>query len=399
MSAAASSSSSSSEEAQNEVQLNDANVLTKYKTAANIVNAALQLVIKASVAGAKIVELCTLGDKFVEDETAKIYNKGSIPKGSAFPTCISLNHTVGHFSPLKQDDTTLKLNDLVKVDLGVHIDGYVVVGAHSFVVGASSSSPLTGKVADVMHAAQTAGDAVLRLLKPGNSNTQVTDLISKISEDYGVTAVAGVLSHNMKRFILDGEKVILNRFDPEQQSKVESCKFEEGEVWAVDLVFSTGDGKPREVDERTTVFKRNVEQVYQLRLKASRAILSEIDKKFPHFPFSIRNLDEEKKARVAVVECSTHGLLQAYPVLHEKEGEFVCHIKYTALVTASGTTKITGLPFDFATYKSEKKPSEAVRAILQLSTKAKKQKDGEVPTATPASSSSSAAASSTDASK
>ena len=58
-----------------------------------------------------------------------------IEKGVAFPTCISINEICGHYSPLKSEDTDLKEGDLVKIDLGVHIDGFVALVAHTLIVG------------------------------------------------------------------------------------------------------------------------------------------------------------------------------------------------------------------------------------------------------------------------
>jgi len=254
-----------------------------------------------------------------------------------FPTCISVNHIVGHFSPLSNDQTILKDGDLIKIDLGAHIDGYISIGAHTFVLTANT---VTGRQADVIIAAQIAAEATLRLLKPGFKNTQITDAIGKIAAEYKVTPVVGVLSHQMKRFLIDGEKVIINKTDVDQ--KVDEIEFAPNEVYAIDIVMSTGDGKPKEMDERTTVYKRSLDAVYKLKSKTSRSILSEIDKQFPTFPFTIRALDE-KKVRFGIKECRDHDLVYSYPVLTEREGEFVAHFKYTALVLPSGTVKITGM--------------------------------------------------------
>jgi methionine aminopeptidase len=61
-------------------------------------------------------------------------------KGLSFPTCISVNNVVGHFSPLKSEDRVLKEGDVAKIDLGVHIDGFVGQVAHTVVVGGASAS-------------------------------------------------------------------------------------------------------------------------------------------------------------------------------------------------------------------------------------------------------------------
>jgi methionine aminopeptidase len=85
-------------------------------------------------------------------------------KGISFPTCISVNHIVGNNSPLADDETVLADGDLVKIDLGAQIDGFCAPVGHSLVLGEA-----TGRKADVLAAAATAVDAVLRLLNPGSS--------------------------------------------------------------------------------------------------------------------------------------------------------------------------------------------------------------------------------------
>jgi len=91
------------------------------------------------VSGASISEVCAFGDNLIEQETKKVYTKDKkMEKGIAFPTCISVNNIVGHLSPLKSEDSHIKEGDLVKIDLGCHIDGFVGLVAHTIVVGAKS---------------------------------------------------------------------------------------------------------------------------------------------------------------------------------------------------------------------------------------------------------------------
>ena len=86
-----------------------------------------------------------------------------------------------------------------------------------------------------------------------------------------------------------------------------------------------GDGKGREEDARTTVFKKR-DIVYQLKLKASRVFFSEMDKRFALMPFTLRAFEDEKKARMGVVECVKHGLCDPYPVIFEREGDVVAQV-------------------------------------------------------------------------
>jgi len=84
----------------------------------------------------------------------KVYTKQKqMEKGLAFPTCVSPNHLVGHVSPLASEDLTLAAGDLVKIDLGVHIDGFIAQVAHTIVCGQKEAD---GKKADVVLAAHNA---------------------------------------------------------------------------------------------------------------------------------------------------------------------------------------------------------------------------------------------------
>lgn len=166
-------------------------------------------------------------------------------KGIAFPTCISVNEICGHFSPLKEESRKLADGDLVKIDLGCHIDGFVSQVAHTIVIGAAADKKVTGKKADVIVAARKCFDAALRLIKEGNVNTQVTKMIGQISTVFKANPLEGVLSHRVKKHMIDGDDVIISKETNEQ--KVDEHKFEKNEVYVIDILLSTGEGKPNEV--------------------------------------------------------------------------------------------------------------------------------------------------------
>jgi len=117
--------------------------ITQYKAAADITNAALKAVVAACVPGSKIASLCKVGDAVIADGVGKCFKGKGIEKGIAFPTCVSVNDVVGHFSPLEDDTTTIKEGDLVKIDLGTHINGMIASSATTIVCAAN---PLEFKV-------------------------------------------------------------------------------------------------------------------------------------------------------------------------------------------------------------------------------------------------------------
>lgn len=113
-------------------------------------------------------------------------------------------------------------------------------------------------------------------------------------------------------------------------------------------------------------------------MKASRALFSDIEKKFGNMPFTLRSLENEQKARLGVAECVKHRLLEPYNVLYDKEGELVAQFKFTVLLMPSGSHKITGLPFDTSLVESEHSiKDEQLKQVLAKSVKisaAKKKK-------------------------
>lgn len=76
---------------------------------------------------------------------------------------------------------------------------------------------------------------------PFLQNKDVTEAIQKVAAAYDCKIVEGVLSHQLKQFVIDGNKVILSVSNPE--TRVDDAEFEENEVYAIDIVTSTGEGK------------------------------------------------------------------------------------------------------------------------------------------------------------
>ncbi|XP_051914109.1 proliferation-associated protein 2G4b [Hippocampus zosterae] len=352
-------------------------VVTKYKMGAEIANQALKMVVEAALAGVSVLSLCEKGDDFIMKESGKIFKKEKeMKKGIAFPTCVSVNNCVCHHSPLKSDpDVVLKDGDLVKVDLGVHVDGFISNVAHSFVVGVTKEKPLTGRKADVMMAAHLCAEAALRLVKPGNQNTQVTEAWNKIAKSFKCSPIEGLLSHQLKQHVIDGEKTIIQNPTDQQRKDHEKAEFEVHEVYAVDVLISTGEGKAKDGGLRTTVYKRDPDKVYGLKMKTSRTFFSEMERRFDKMAFTLRAFEDEGKARLGVVECIKHELLQPFNVLQEKEGEFVAQFKFTVLLMANGPLRITNSLYEPEMYKSVNEVEDAeLKTLLQSSTSRKTQK-------------------------
>jgi methionine aminopeptidase len=150
---------SSEEEFKDENFIEKPAILDKYKAAAQIANAALLKVISLCIPGADIYTVCQEGDKFMEEELRKVFNNKKskkLERGIAFPTCLSVNHVMGHYSPMHDESTKLEEGDVAKIDLGCHLDGFVAQAAHTVVVSADRNSKVSGRKAEVVLAAYNA---------------------------------------------------------------------------------------------------------------------------------------------------------------------------------------------------------------------------------------------------
>lgn len=376
--------------------LSDSDVCTKYQEASKVVNLALSGLVSRCLPGVTVGELCKFGNDVITLHCAKLYNKSSsaggggnagtgggekkskkIEKGVAFPVCVSVNDVICNHCPLASEETKpLKAGDIVKLDLGCHIDGYISVAAHTLIVPASPDTLPTDISEEMGNVAVAAYNAMLiaaASIKAGAKNAAVTKAVQRVATAYGVNPIASVRMHQMKRYVIDGVKEVALKEPTADdleagEEKVEDCAFDQAEVYAVDVALSTGEGRPRPSGTlRTTVFRRNVEAKYRLKVKASRALLGEVDRKYPALPFTLAHFEDERAAKMGVTECVNHGLLAPYPVLHERKDAKVAHFKCTVLLLPSGTTRVTGLelPSYFVTTKEADEETKVLLAELE----------------------------------
>lgn len=87
----------------------------------------------------------------------------------------------------------LAKDDVVKLHIGAHIDGFAAISAETIVIGATEQNPVTGRRADVLKAAWHGAEAAMRSVKVGNKNWAVTDTVAKVATAWGCKPVEGAL--------------------------------------------------------------------------------------------------------------------------------------------------------------------------------------------------------------
>ncbi|KAF2835145.1 curved DNA-binding protein [Patellaria atrata CBS 101060] len=372
------------EEAVIDYSLNNPDTLTKYKTAAQISQKVLEAVAKLCTEGANIVEICEKGDKLLEAEVAKVYKGKKISKGSGHPVTVSPSSYITPYTPLKTDaeeaKTVLKKNEVVKIQLGAQIDGFCSIVCDSIVVGAGDK--VSGREADLILATYYTNELLLRLMLPPGlvvtgteeekkkaaaqkpySQAKITQLLEKVVKSYDCNIVESTTCWLFERNDIEGKKKII--LAPGEGVKGEGLA-EVGEAWGVETGVSLGTGKVKTLSNRPTLHRRT-NTTYGLKRPSSRALLSEIVKKFATFPFSLRQLEDERAAKVGVVECVRGNVLRQYEVVGDKDNEPVGRLFTTVAITKNGMTRLAQPPtLDVSKYETDKKiTDEEILKILE----------------------------------
>lgn len=355
-----------------DVTVGNPDVVTKYKTAGDIAQRVLAQLKALAVPGAKVSELTKTGDDLLTEGTTKVYNsKKGLSKGIAFPTSISVNDCVAHFSPVEGDaDVELKVNDVAKIMVGAQIDGYASILSDTVIVGGSASP----EVQEALAAAWYATEAALRTFKIGNRNSDVTRVVDQVTKEFGVTAIEGMLSCQHIQNNVAGKKRIIINPSESQRRDFETHKFEENEVYGLDILVSTAgsSGKTRPNDTPTNIF-RKTDTTYQLKLRSSRLAITDVQKKAGPFPFSVKVLEDQRRVRMALKEPIDHGLIDSYDVVYERDGKPVIQFFTTFAVTRNGILKLAA-PTQPDLSGSKAIENADLKALLSTSLKTNKNK-------------------------
>ncbi len=325
---------------------NDNKNLNKYTMAGTIASKVLEELVSLTKVGAKVTDLCKTGDNMILEEVNKVSKKTTY-KGIAFPTCVSINNMAGYFSPHTHEDKDeylVKDGDLVKIELGVHMDGFPALVCFTVVVN-DSNNKIDDERANVVKAVVEASRNVLKLMTPGTLNKEIVNKLKDTAEKYNCSIPVinsnihcpGILSHQVSQDIIDGynteedefiHRFILNKSNDAYEFSMVDLELEENEVYAVDITMSTGKGKFQQAPYNTTIYKRIQDRRIALKLKTSRATLSHFGK--TRFP--IHSRDKDTRFKFGLKECLAKDIVEEYPPIRAKPDEYVARVMFTVIV-------------------------------------------------------------------
>ena len=246
--------------------------------------------------------------------------------GLAFPVNISVDEEASHATPAPEDDTEFGA-DLICLDLGVHVDGYIA--------DAAVTVDLTGEHGDLVTAAEDALAAAVERAEPGVPVGEIGAAIERAIEAHGYTPVYNLSGHGLGRYDAHTAPSVPNR------GVDRSVELEPGQVVAIEPFATDGRGKVGE-GSKEEIFEKVSDG--SIRNRAARNALEEIEA-FDGLPFARRALSSRRRD-IALRELKRHDIVKGYPVLKEREGTLVSQAEHTFLVHEDGVERTTAGLFE-----------------------------------------------------
>ncbi len=267
--------------------------------------------------GAKLIDVA----EFVE---GKIIEMGAKP---AFPCNISINAEAAHYTPKRNDERKFEKGDIVKLDVGAHIDGYIADMAVTVDLGDHS---------DLVSAAKDALFAAIDVVKPGVSTTKIGEAIEETIRSYGYEPIRNLTGHGLRRYLTHTQPSIYNY--PVKKGEM----IEEGMIIAIEPFATDGEGYVRDSRECEIFSLLNPGNVRlrSIRMKVAREILSYVIENYKTLPFAKRWLP--KAPEVILSRMVRERTIRAYPVLVEVKNGLVSQWEHTLIVEDGGARIVTG---------------------------------------------------------
>ena len=276
---------------------------------------------KMIVPGAKLEDVAVAVEAIIRD-------MGGEP---AFPAQLSLNNIAAHYCSPIDDPWEVGPGDIVKLDLGTQVDGYVTDNAVTVDLGGGPDSALAA-------ASRMALDNAIGVMGPGASITEIGRQIESTVKAFGFNPVYNLTGHGVARYVVHCAPSIPNYPDPR------AGKLKAHQTIACEPFVSDGKGYI-DVEGAPEVFgvRRKPNNKDQLPDDIQAAVLA-----MESLPFARRSLLRHLKGRGRVEEAlkllKKRKILVEYPPLVEKAGVRVAQTEHTIFIHEDGAEVLTALP-------------------------------------------------------
>ena len=238
----------------------------------------------------------------------------------AFPCNISINNIASHYTPEAGDSLTLEMGDVVKIDVGVHIDGYIADTAATVEV-------MTSRHEALIVAARQALEMAISVTRYGTRTEQIGAVIEQTITEMGFSPLFDLTGHSLGRYELHSDMNI-----PNYQTSYGHV-LQKDDVLAIEPFATYGQGTT--FDLHAQIFGLN--RLLEKKIEDADEKLRTLHERFGWFPFAHRWIEDWE----SLEEYVNSGDIESYPVLADISGGFVSQFEHTVIVEESGCRVIT----------------------------------------------------------
>jgi methionyl aminopeptidase len=285
-------------------------VLERYIRAGKITKEAREYAATNVRAGGSALELVDSIEELIRSRGAQC----------AFPVNIGVNEVAAHYTPSRSTDIEFSAGDLVKIDIGAHIEGYPADTAVTVEVDTKNHTSLIG-------AAESALEMCIQMVSPGTTVSAMGETVERAIGSAGFKPVQNLTGHSMERYNLHAGLSIPN------VKTWDHSVLREGMVVAIEPFSTTGKGKVNGGAKggiyRTMRDRRAPPEV--------AALFSRIQSSFGGFPFAERWCEKlHPDASTLLPRMVRMGMIMSYPILIEAGRGMVAQAEHSVIVTQEG---------------------------------------------------------------
>jgi len=294
-------------------------VFQKHQLAGKIAREVREEMKKTVREGMPVIDLCEKAESLIRE-------KGGKP---AFPCNVSVNEIAAHYTSPPQDKRTIPENSIVKIDIGVHVDGYIADTAVTVCFDPEYD--------DLVRTAEEALKRAVQILRPGLSVSRFGSTIQKAIKTRGFKPISNLTGHLIGRYVIHAGKSLPNVFH------ISTSRVKLGEIYGVEPFVTVAEAVGKvESGKEAHIFRFSKHK--SLRDPYAKQLLTHIKKNFQTLPFTERWLQgcvPHNCYKTAFSELLSSKTLMSYPVFIEASRKPVAQAEHTVLVVSDGCIVLT----------------------------------------------------------
>ena len=244
----------------------------------------------------------------------------------AFPTNLAVNNVGAHWTPSSKSNEIFSKGDVVKLDVGVHIDGYIGDNALTLEIDSTNYTKM-------IEASREALNAAINVAVAGINVGIIGHAVQDTIEKYGYRPIANLTGHRIKRYNLhSGVSIpsVRERGGPTLNN---------GDIVAIEPFVTDGAGR---VGGKRNSNIYHLRQIRKVRDEKATELMKEIQERYKGLPFAERWLHEfQDDATKNLQKLMRAGIVSYYPVLDELGNGIVAQSEHTLLITSNGNEVLT----------------------------------------------------------